>query len=69
MNEWELIDLKADPLEQRNFYGDKDYAKVQKKLARELASLRKKFGVPAKDPSASFETGDTPARYQQRGRK
>ena len=69
VNEWELIDLKADPLELRNFYGDKDYAKVQKKLARELASLRKKFGVPAKDPSASFETGDTPARYQQRGRK
>ncbi len=69
VNEWELIDLKADPLEQKNFYGDKDYAKVQKKLAKELARLRKKFDVPEEDPAASFETGDTPERYQQRGKK
>ena len=66
VDEWELIDLKADPLELKNFYGRKEYAKVQKKLTRELARLRKKYDVPKKDPAASFETGDTPQRYQQR---
>ncbi len=53
----------------KNFYGEKEYAKVQRKLTRELNRLRKQFDVPEKDPAASFETGDTPQRYQQRGKK
>ncbi|MGY8653367.1 MAG: sulfatase family protein [Verrucomicrobiia bacterium] len=69
VDEWELIDLKADPLELKNFYGDKRYVKVQKKLARELSSLRRKYKLPKNDPEASFETGDTPAKYQQRLKK
>lgn len=32
--EWELIDLKADPLEQKNFYGVQKYAKIQTRLQR-----------------------------------
>ena len=66
IEQWELIDLKADPLEQRNFYGKTQYAKVQKRLHAELNRLRKQYGVPESDPSASFETGDTPERYRQR---
>ena len=66
IEQWELIDLKADPLEQRNFYGKTQYAKVQKRLHAELNRLRKQYGVLESDPSASFETGDTPERYRQR---
>ncbi len=47
---WELIDLKADPLEQTNFYDRPDYADVQKKLQGELARLRQELAVPDIDP-------------------
>jgi len=66
INEWELIDLKADPLEQRNFYGQRKYAKVQAKLHKELTRLRERYQVTEEDPAASFEAGDTPDRYRQR---
>ncbi|MBG87627.1 MAG: sulfatase [Verrucomicrobiales bacterium] len=66
---WELIDLKADPLEQKNFYGQKKYAQVQKRLHAELKRLRTQYDVPDSDPAQSFEVGDTPARYQQRKNK
>ncbi len=49
---WELIDLKADPLETKNFYGDPAYAAVQKKLHAELNDLRKKYQVPETDPAS-----------------
>ena len=37
VDEWELIDLQADPLELRSFYGDPAYAEIQKQLEAELA--------------------------------
>jgi len=42
---WELIDLKVDPLETKNFYDDPAYAKVQQKLHEELVRLRSKYEV------------------------
>ena len=47
---WELIDLKADPLETKNFYDDPKYAKVQAELQAELKRLREHYQVPAVDP-------------------
>lgn len=45
-DEWELVDLKVDPLETKNFYNDSQYAKVQKELYAELDRLRKQYDVP-----------------------
>lgn len=47
---WELIDLKADPLEQKNFYGKPEYKEIQAKLKKRLEELRKELNVPEKDP-------------------
>jgi arylsulfatase A-like enzyme len=46
---WELIDLEADPLETKNFYGDPAYADVQKRLHAELKKLREQYDVPEED--------------------
>ena len=43
---WQLIDLKADPLETRNFYNNPEYATVRAKLHQELDRLRTEFEVP-----------------------
>jgi len=40
---WELYDMKKDPLEMNNIYGDAKYAKVVKELKAELIRLRKKY--------------------------
>ncbi len=41
---WELYDLKEDPQELRNVYGDPAYAKVQTELEAELERLRRLYG-------------------------
>jgi arylsulfatase A-like enzyme len=41
--EWELFDLKKDPREMKNVYGDPAYAKVQAQLTAELARLRQQY--------------------------
>jgi len=46
VDEWELIDLEADPLETKNFYGKANYAGVQEKLRQELVRLRKQYDLP-----------------------
>jgi choline-sulfatase len=55
--DWELYDLVADPLENKNVAGDPDYADIQKQMDVELRksmvecdTLPKKFGWP---PSAT----------------
>ncbi len=40
---WELYDLKKDPHELNNLYGDPAYAKVAKKLTKELRQLQSKY--------------------------
>lgn len=47
VDEWELIDLQADPHELRSVYADPRYAKVVVELKAELARLRKELDVPA----------------------
>jgi len=41
--EWELFDLKNDPREMRNLYGDPKYARVTEELKRELARLQREY--------------------------
>jgi len=50
VNEWELIDLRANPGENRNFYDDPKYADVRKRLHLELKRLQHMVKVPPKDP-------------------
>ena len=42
---WELYDLKKDPTEDNNVYGDPKYSKVTAALKEELKSLRKTYQV------------------------
>ncbi|MFT5129111.1 MAG: arylsulfatase A-like enzyme [Rhodothermales bacterium] len=51
--EWELYDLKSDPKEMRNVYGNPEYASISKRLHAELSTLRSDLGVPEQDPAAS----------------
>ena len=44
VDEWELYDRLADPLEIKNVYDDPAYAKVVKRMKRELKALRKHYG-------------------------
>lgn len=44
IDEWELYDRIADPLEMRNFYDDPSYSRVRKKLHRRLAKLMVEYG-------------------------
>lgn len=41
---WDLYDLKKDPYEDCNVYGDKSYAPVVKKLKEDMMKLRKETG-------------------------
>jgi arylsulfatase A-like enzyme len=43
IDEWELFDLQADPLEMKNVYNDPGYASVKASLHKRLTKLRIKF--------------------------
>lgn len=43
MDYWEMYDLQADPQELNNIYGKPEYAKLQKRLHKELNKLRKQY--------------------------
>ena len=43
IDEWELYDLKSDPLEMKNVYSDPSYASVRKNLHKRLTKLMKKY--------------------------
>ena len=45
MNEWELYDLKTDPLEMNNLYGKKEYSPLTDELKSDLNDLRKYYKV------------------------
>jgi arylsulfatase A-like enzyme len=47
--EWELYDLKSDPREMRNIYGDPSRAKLVRELKDQLAALQREYGD---EPSA-----------------
>ncbi len=50
VDEWELVDLKANPGENRNFYDDPAHADVRRRLHKELKRLMTDAKVPPKDP-------------------
>lgn len=45
IDHWELYDLKQDPSELNNLYGQTKYRRIQRKLHRDLAQLRRKYQV------------------------
>ena len=47
-------DLKTDPKEMKSVYGNADYAKIQKRLAKQLAKHRSDLKVPDADPPHSI---------------
>lgn len=42
---WELFDLKEDPQEMRNVYGEPACAEIQRDLAEALKRLRKQYDL------------------------
>lgn len=58
LDEWELFDLKADPEQMHNIFGQPGTARVTKKLRRELERLQRRYDDPIilenqKSPSMS----------------
>ncbi|MCG8523887.1 MAG: DUF4976 domain-containing protein, partial [Pseudomonadales bacterium] len=41
---WELYDLKEDPTEMNNLYGNPGYAEIQKDMHAKLVEVRAKYG-------------------------
>ncbi len=54
LDEWELFDLKQDPHELRDVYGDPAYVTVVADLKRELNRLRADLKVPAQPPQQAY---------------
>ena len=50
LDEWELFDLKQDPLEVNNLYGQPDAAADQTTMLAELKRLRSELEVVSNDP-------------------
>ena len=46
MHEWELYDLKNDPMEMNSVYDDPAYAAIRKEMEDKLANLREMYKVP-----------------------
>ncbi len=46
IDQWDLMDRQADPLEMRSFYDDPKYTEIRNSLATQLDSLRRKLHVP-----------------------
>ncbi len=49
IDQWELYDLKKDPIEMNNVYDDPDYKDVVKELKKELKRLQNELGDDPKD--------------------
>lgn len=46
VNAWELYDLKNDPEQMHNIYGEKGTEKITKKLKKELHKLQNQYDDP-----------------------
>ena len=44
IDEWELYDLKSDPMEMKNVYNDPAYESIKKELNKRLKSIMTKYG-------------------------
>jgi len=51
IDSWELFDLKKDPQELHNVYGDPEYADIQKTMHEKLEEVRAQYNVPEDNPS------------------
>lgn len=66
LDDWELIDLKEDPLETKNFITDPSYQDVRDRLYAELLRLKQQYNFPDKLPNPTNKqnkdapTGDLP---------
>lgn len=49
LKEWELYDMNTDQEEMNNVYADPKYAKVIKRLKRQIVRLKKEYKVPERD--------------------
>ena len=58
VDDWELLDREADPLEVKNFYNDPAYADTVKQLHEEL--LRLKTEVKDEQPVPREAYGNAP---------
>jgi arylsulfatase A-like enzyme len=54
VNSWELYDLKNDPQEMRNLYGDARYEDIIEKLKGELKTMQKKYNDPYDEKRKKF---------------
>lgn len=60
-NDWEMYDLKKDPMEMNNVNDDPAYAKIRQELMAELKRLQKQYGDSdelIKDMVKTFPRGD-----------
>lgn len=51
-DEWQMFDLKQDPQELKNIYGDQSYSEIQQYLLEEYVRLRLEFDAPSYDEYA-----------------
>lgn len=65
INTWELYDLKNDPQEMRNIYGENNIKNIQKELHSNLKKLQKKYG----DSEALRNSLLTKSLLQQKNKK
>jgi arylsulfatase A-like enzyme len=55
VGQFDMFDLKKDPLEMYSVYDDPAYADIRKKLEAELVKLRKKYNVQDKDLPGTWD--------------
>ena len=46
IDQWELYDLKNDPMEMHNLYGQSRFSRHQKRLHKQLLKLQKMYDDP-----------------------
>jgi len=54
VDDWELLDREADPLEQKNFYEDPAYASIVTELHSELERLKAEVGDNEETPRSAY---------------
>ncbi len=54
LDEWELLDRQADPLETKSFYDDPSYAKIRAELIEKLSQKKQEVGDTTETPRAAY---------------
>ena len=69
IDQWELYDLKRDPTEMHNVYGDPRYSKVQKQMHRKLKQLQEKYDDPIEAEIAATRDAGGQAKSPAQAKK